>query len=97
MTQRQISHPDPIPACPKGHAARLIHDQRRYTAGGGFFVECRCCTSRKALNAEAAFEDWRRMHRLPKVSRKRMGASKQPDMFAIGRVRTVSDDATEAA
>ncbi len=97
MTQRQISHPEPIPACPHGHPARLIHDQRRYTAGGGYFVECRCCATRKALTADAAAQDWRRLHRLQRLSRKQMGALRQPDMFPAGRVRTVSVDATEAA
>lgn len=97
MTQRQISHPDPIPACPKGHPARLIHDQRRYTAGGGYFVECRCCATRKALAADAAAQEWRRMHRLRGHHASKAGGPGQPDMFVDGRSRAVFGPGTTAA
>lgn len=97
MTQRQISHHEPIPACPKGHPARLIHDQRRHTAGGGYFMECRCCATRKAPTADVAAQVWRRVHGVRGRLASKPGASGQPDMFVAGGVRTVLDVATAAA
>lgn len=97
MTQRQISHPDPIPACGHGHPARLIHDQRRYAARGGFYVECRCCATRKTLTADAAAQDWRRLHLFRRPSVKQKGGAAQPDMFASGREQTAVDARQAAA
>lgn len=40
MTQREISHPEPLPAYRDGHAGRHIADGRRLQAGGGHVIEC---------------------------------------------------------
>lgn len=98
MTQRQISHPEPIPACPKGHPARLIHDQRRTAAGGGYFVECRCCATRKATTADTAAQEWRRLHRPCRsaVNRKSVTVV-QPDIFGSGHQRTLVNAGSAAA
>lgn len=34
MTQRHISHPEPLPACAAGHSARHIHDQEVIDVSG---------------------------------------------------------------
>lgn len=79
MTQRQITHPEPIPACPKGHPARLIHDQRRPAAGGGYFVECRCCATHKEAATGGALAAWTRMHGF----RRKRTAMRQPGQLSI--------------
>ncbi|MEN4951868.1 hypothetical protein [Stenotrophomonas sp. TWI819] len=69
MTQRHISHPDPLPACAAGHSARHIHDLRSIAAGGGHFVECRCRATRKHADADTAIAEWRRVNRPARVRR----------------------------
>lgn len=69
MTQRHISHPDPLPACAAGHSARHIHDLRSISAGGGHFVECRCRATRKHADADTAIAEWRRVNRPARVRR----------------------------
>lgn len=64
MTQRQIGHAAPLPPCMGGHAARHILDQRRATAGGGHFIECRCCATRRHASYDLALQDWGRMQRI---------------------------------
>ena len=70
MTQRHISHPEPLPACAAGHSARHIHDLRGLVAGGGHFVECRCRHTRKHAEPDAAIAEWRRINRPPRSARK---------------------------
>lgn len=60
MTQHQVSHSEALPACRDGHPARHIHDHRRLEAGGGHFIECRCCNSGRHATFEEALQDWRR-------------------------------------
>ncbi|MHC9012140.1 hypothetical protein ACYX79_11005 [Stenotrophomonas rhizophila] len=69
MTQRHISHPEPLPVCAAGHSARHIHDLRRISAGGGHFVECRCRATRKHADADTAIAEWRRLNRPARARR----------------------------
>ena len=69
MTQRHISHPEPLPACAAGHSARHIHDLRSLAAGGGHFVECRCRHTRKHAEPDAAIAEWGRVNRPARVRR----------------------------
>lgn len=64
MTQRQITHDQPLPVCRQGHASRHIHDLRRQSAGGGHLVECRCCSTAKHATFEDALQDWKRINRI---------------------------------
>jgi hypothetical protein len=70
MTQRHISHPEPLPDCAAGHSARHIHDLRSIAAGGGHFVECRCRATRKHADADTAIAEWKRVNRPPRAARK---------------------------
>jgi len=69
MTQRHISHPEPLPDCAAGHSARHIHDLRGLAAGGGHFVECRCRHTRKHAEPIAAIAEWKRVNRPTRVRR----------------------------
>ncbi len=69
MTQRHISHPEPLPDCAAGHSARHIHDLRGLAAGGGHFVECRCRHTRKHAEPDAAIAEWKRVNRPARVRR----------------------------
>lgn len=60
ITQRQVTHAVPLPACRNGHPARHIHDQRRLESNGGHFIECRCCNSGRHATFEEALQDWHR-------------------------------------
>ncbi|CAE6738092.1 MULTISPECIES: hypothetical protein [Xanthomonas] len=64
MTQREISHPEPLPACRAGHAGRHIVDSRRLQAGGGHVIECRCGRTKKHSAFDQALAEWKRMHRI---------------------------------
>lgn len=70
MTQRHISHPEPLPDCAAGHSARHIHDLRSIAAGGGHFVECRCRATSKRAEADQALTEWRRINRPARSARK---------------------------
>ncbi len=70
MTQRHISHPEPLPDCAAGHSARHIHDRRSVSAGGGHFIECRCMQTKKHADPDAALASWRRMNRPTRSARK---------------------------
>ncbi|KAF1016234.1 MAG: hypothetical protein GAK31_01723 [Stenotrophomonas maltophilia] len=70
MTQREISHPEGLPACAAGHSARHIHDQRRASAGDGHFIQCSCSCSCRWPDADSAVADWRRQHRPVRSARK---------------------------
>jgi len=72
MTQRHISHPEPLPDCAAGHSARHIHDLRGLAAGGGHFVECRCRATGKHAEPDAALAEWRRVNRPARSARKVM-------------------------
>jgi hypothetical protein len=78
MTQRHISHPEPLPACAAGHSARHIFDGRSSSSGGGHFVECRCKATTRHVQAEAALADWRRINRPARRARKVMAAIAPP-------------------
>lgn len=56
--QRMISHPEPLPPCRRGHAARHIHDARRASAGGGHLVECACSSTGKHAEFDDALREW---------------------------------------
>ncbi len=71
MTQRQISHPEGLPACSAGHSARHIHDQRSAAAGGGHFIECRCKSTIKKADPNAAMAEWRKLNRPARAPRKK--------------------------
>lgn len=70
MTQRHISHPEPLPDCAAGHSARHIHDLRSIAAGGGHFVECRCRATRKHADTDTAIAEWTRINRPTRSVRK---------------------------
>jgi len=78
MTQRHISHPDPLPACAAGHSARHIHDLRGPAAGGGHLVECRCRATSKHAEPDAALAEWRRINRPPRSAKKVLPAIEAP-------------------
>ncbi|HVJ37029.1 MAG TPA: hypothetical protein VM687_04410 [Stenotrophomonas sp.] len=60
MTQRQVDHDTPLPACRNGHKARHMLDGRRPEAGGGHFVECACGRTQKHATFADAMIEWRR-------------------------------------
>jgi len=72
MTQRHISHAEPLPDCAAGHSARHIHDLRGLAAGGGHFVECRCRATQRHPEASGALDQWRRINRPARSARKIM-------------------------
>ncbi|AOX63583.1 hypothetical protein BIZ42_16115 [Stenotrophomonas sp. LM091] len=78
MTQRHISHPEPLPACAAGHSARHIHDLRCLAAGGGHFVECKCRMTSKHAEPDAALSEWRRINRPARSARKVLPAIAAP-------------------
>jgi len=78
MTQRHISHPEPLPACAAGHSARHIHDLRGPAAGGGHFVECKCRMTSKHAEPDAALSEWRRINRPARSARKVLPAIAGP-------------------
>jgi hypothetical protein len=78
MTQRHISHPEPLPACAAGHSARHIHDLRSISAGGGHFVECRCRATGKHAESDMALAEWRRVNRPARSARKVLPAIAAP-------------------
>lgn len=78
MTQRHISHPEGLPKCAAGHAARHIHDLRGLAAGGGDLVACKCRMTRKHAESEAALAEWRRINRLARGARKALPATPAP-------------------
>ena len=78
MTQRQINPSDPNPACPYGHPVRLIHDQRRYTAWGGSYVDCRCFATRKHGSLPEALADWAHFTGNPVGMARRSFSSSEP-------------------
>lgn len=78
MTQRHISHPEPLPACAAGHSARHIHDLRRISAGGGHFVECKCRMTSKHAEPDAAISEWRRINRPARSARRVLPAIAAP-------------------
>jgi hypothetical protein len=78
MTQRHISHSEPLPACAASHSARHIHDLRGLAAGGGHFVECRCRMTSKHAEPDAALSEWRRINRPARSARKVLSAIAVP-------------------
>lgn len=60
--QRMINHPEPLPRCAAGHAARHMNDLRALHCGGGHFIECACSHTPRHPTYVAAMADWRRMH-----------------------------------
>jgi len=78
MTQRHISHPEPLQACAAGHSARHIHDLRSISAGGGHFVECRCRATRKHSEPGQAVAEWQRINRPARSARKVMPSIAAP-------------------
>ena len=56
--QRMIPHPEPLPPCSAGHAARHIHDLRARHAGGGHLVECACRHTPRHDDYAQALDAW---------------------------------------
>ena len=69
MTQREVTEAQPVPRCARGHHARHMLDMRRQSAGGGHFIECRCCQTRKYGTYGDALREWRQKNgaRAPKM------------------------------
>lgn len=69
MTQREVTEAQPVPRCARGHHARHMLDMRRQSAGGGHFIECRCCQTRKHGTYGDALREWRQKHgiHIPKI------------------------------
>lgn len=67
MTQRQITAPRALPNCLEGHPARYIHDMRRWGAGGGHLIECRCNATAKHMSFDLAWAHWHKQHGLQAV------------------------------
>jgi len=78
MTQRHISHPEPLPNCAAGHSARHIHDLRSIAAGGGHFVEYKYRMTSKHAEPDAALSEWRRINRPARCARKVLPAIAAP-------------------
>jgi len=68
MTQRQVTHDFPLPACAAGHAARHILDLRGSHAGGGNFIECQCRHTVRHADFDGALQDWCRMNQVRRPS-----------------------------
>jgi len=83
MTQRHISHPEPLPDCAAGHSARHIHDLCELAAGGGHVVECRCRHTRKHAESDAAIAEWRRVNRQPRAARKTEAPAKADNVVQL--------------
>lgn len=64
-TQRQIHHPEGLPACHAGHAGRHIVDARCPRAGGGHFIECQCRATTRHDSFEDALQQWCQDNRHP--------------------------------
>ena len=79
MTQRHISHPEPLPPCAAGHSARHIHDLRGVDRGGGHLVECKCRATSKHAEPGQALAEWRRINRPARSARKVMPAITAPE------------------
>ena len=96
MTQREVTEAQPVPRCARGHHARHMLDMRRPSAGGGHFIECRCCQTRKHGSYADALREWRQKHgiRAPRQSAAPVG---QFGLMFPSRVTPVSGRATEAA
>lgn len=62
MTQRQVDHPNSLPLCRNGHAARHMLDARCTQAGGGHFVECACGRTQKHPTYAQALREWVRVN-----------------------------------
>lgn len=64
MTQREVTEALPVPRCARGHHARHMLDMRRPSAGGGHFIECRCCQTRKHRSYGDALAEWRKKQKI---------------------------------
>ena len=96
MTQREVTEAQPVPRCARGHHARHMLDMRRPSAGGGHFIECRCCQTRKHGTYGDALREWRQKHGI-QAPKRPGGAGCQFGLFPPPRVTPVSSRATEAA
>ncbi len=85
MSQRQVTHVDPLPRCQHGHSARHIHDARRASAGGGHYLECSCSASSKQLEYIDALREWCRMHGHPMP----IGTDQRPLPLTVVPIRPV--------
>lgn len=63
--QRMITPVTPLPPCRANHTARLIHDCRRASAGGGMFIECACSATGRHAEFVDALREWKAMHYAP--------------------------------
>lgn len=97
MTQREITEPQPVPRCARGHHARHMLDMRRQSAGGGHFIECRCCQTRKHSLYGDALREWRQKHGIKAPKTPRAGSHGQINLFPGVRAAPVAARATEAA
>lgn len=81
MTRREITETQPVPRCAKGHHSRHMVDLRRQSAGGGHYIECRCCQTRKMHSFDAAVREWATIHRLRKNSAPSESSRNQQKLF----------------
>lgn len=97
MTQREVTEAQPVPRCARGHHARHILDMRRPGAGGGHFIECRCCQTRKHGSYSDALTEWRKKHglRAPKVSGR--AGERQFGLFPASRDKPIPARETAGA
>lgn len=97
MTQREVTEAQPVPRCPRGHYARHMLDMRRQSAGGGHFIECRGCQTRKHSTYGDALREWQQKHgiRAPKV--RKAPCHGQIALFGAARATPVATNAQEAA
>lgn len=66
--QKQISHPEGLPACAFGHAARHMTDLRAGRCGGGHFIECACRHTPRFPDFDQALVHWRTVNGLAPVA-----------------------------
>ena len=81
MTQREVTEAQPVPRCARGHHARHMLDMRRPSAGGGHFIECRCCHTRKHGTYGGALREWRQKHGIRGAKASQM--ERQPALFPV--------------
>lgn len=97
MTQREVTEAQPVPRCARGHHARHMLDMRRPSAGGGHFIECRCCQTRKHGVYDDALREWRQKHGIKAPKAPKGSRECQISLFPPQRGKSVAARETVAA
>jgi len=97
MTQREVTEFHPLPRCAKGHHARHMLDLRRQSAGGGHFIECRCCQTRKHGSYGDALAEWRKKHGIKAPKQPEGDGECQFGLFAAARGKPIPSREKAAA